>query len=107
MNEDFSNLNLFLSERFKLFVMRFTDVHESFLGGARNPLSASKLISCEYEFVDTNETPKSEPVYFLTDRYYRYCRWKRNRTTEKLVWSVLIPALVSALTALITTGSAR
>ncbi len=51
MNEDFSNVNLFLSEKYKLFIMRFAKkVDGRFLGESVHPLLAIKFISAQYPF---------------------------------------------------------
>lgn len=103
MNEDFSNVNLFLSEKYKLFIMRFAKkVDGRFLGESVHPLLAIKFISAQYPFSDIfQKDMPTRAVYSLTTRYWRYCVWKRNRLFDKIINSIVIPIFVSAATTLL------
>ncbi len=103
MNEDFSNVNLFLSEKYKLFVMRFKkEVSSDFLGESAYQLTGIKFITSKYPFSDLfpNDKP-NKTVYSLTTRYWRYCVWKRNHLIDKLISSIVIPIFVSLATSLL------
>lgn len=103
MNEDFSNVNLFLSEKYKLFVMRFKkEVKSDFLGESAYPLCGIKFITSKYPFSDLfpNDKP-NQTFYSLTTRYWRYCAWKRNRLFDKIINSIVIPIFVSLATTLL------
>lgn len=104
MNEDFSNVNLFLSEKFKLFLMRFRKgVDGSFLGHSLVSLLGLRFITASYPFCDTLKTEGDNPkaLYTLTTRYWRYCVWKRNRLFDKILTSIIIPIFVSVATTLL------
>lgn len=100
MNEDFSNYNLFFRERFKLFVMRFRPMPESFIGkDAYNLSRIAKFINSEYSFQDTTQSDRTKPsCYHLTERYQRYRVWKR-REFYQTIWVPLLVAIVSGVAA--------
>ena len=103
MNEDFSNINLYRKERFKLFCMRFRKcVSDKFLGESLYGLSRIKFIQAVYEFEDAVATqhPK-ETFYQLTDRYFRYCVYRRNKFYDGKIWPFIISIATSVITAII------
>ena len=108
MTEDFSNINLFRKERFKLFCMRFKkDVSGKFLAESLYGLSRIKFIQADYEFEDTLATQHSkETLYRLTDRYFRYCVYRRNKFYDGKIWPFIISIATSIITALITSNIA-
>mgnify|MGYP006977005195 CR=1 FL=1 len=78
---DYSNINLRFSEKAKLFIMRFKNqVTEKFLGSSVKLLLDIRFIKSNYSFADTTRNKKSTPaLYSLTDRYYRYCIFRRHK----------------------------
>lgn len=105
MNEDFSNINLYHSEKVKLFIMRFKKwVTAEFLGSSLRPLLNNKFIACNYPFTDTNKshTP-NKSLYTLTDRYFRYCVYRRNKFWDSKIWPFIISIAASVITSLLTT----
>lgn len=104
MNEDFSNINLYRRERFKLFCMHFRKcVSGKFLGESLYGLSRIKFIQAVYEFEDAVATqhPK-ETFYQLTDRYFRYCVYRRNKFYDGKIWPFIISIATSVITAIVT-----
>lgn len=102
---DYSNINLRFSEKTKLFIMRFKkQVTEKFLGSSVKLLLDIRFIKSNYPFIDTTQNKKSVPVlYSLTDRYYRYCIFRRHKFFDSKVWPLIISALTAVITSVITT----
>ncbi len=105
MNEDFSNINLYHSEKTKLFIMRFKKwVTADFLGPSLRPLLNNKFIACNYPFTNTNESSTlHKSLYTLTDRYFRYCVYRRNKFWDSKIWPFIISVAASVITSLLTT----
>lgn len=105
MNDDFTGINLYIKERIKLFKMRFRKrVPGSFLEPSLRDLLNIKFIKSHYNFVDTvkNDDPQ-ETLYSLTDRYFRYCVYRRRKFFDSKVWPLLISVIASIITSIITT----
>lgn len=82
MNTNFENMNLYISERYKLFCLRWTkkQVTEAYLGkDSTRKLAALHFLKARYEFSDTTKTKVMKSTFYeLTDTYFRYCVWRRN-----------------------------
>ena len=104
MNEDFSNINLFFREKVKLFIMRFKkEVTEDFLGTSCRSLESIKFIQRHYSFTDTPaNSPSSAAFYTLTQRYYRYCVYRRNKFFDSKIWPFVISIAAAVITSIIT-----
>lgn len=103
---DFSNVQLRFNEKFKLFLMRFKKhVSEKFLGKATLSLCLSyKFIVGEYHFVDTRAVRDEDvqpTLYHLTDKYYRYCIYRRQKFFDKAIWPIIVSIVTSIITSLI------
>ena len=107
MNDDFSNINLYISERFKLRFMKWFkhQVTESYFGPdtTRNILTI-KFLTARYPFEDVVQSHKSsKALYSLTDRYGRYCVYRRRKFFDSSVWPAIVSGIVSIIVAVITT----
>lgn len=104
MTTDFSNINLYFSEKMKLFIMRFKkQVTSDFLEPSLHILLAYKFISAHYEFTDTQKNEHPEPtLYSLTDRYFRYCVYRRNNFFNGKIWPIAISVISAIITSVIT-----
>lgn len=104
MNEDFSNINLFFTEKVKLFIMRFKrNVSEDFLGDSCRFLTSIKFVHASYEFRDTLAGLPPSPVFYtLTRRYYRYCVYRRNKFFDSKIWPFFISVAAAVITSIIT-----
>lgn len=105
MNTNYENVNLFFEERKKLFLMRFKKyVSAKYLGKSLVPLLSVKFVASHYSFIDTvkaDEPP--EALYSLTERYYRYCVYRRRKFMNSKIWPFIISVGASIATSLITT----
>lgn len=104
MNDDFSNINLYFQEKLKLFRMRFRKyVDADFLGKSLQKLEYIKFIQSHYDFVDTQAThTEVRTVYSLTDRYFRYCVYRRQKFFDSKLWPFIISIVTAIITSLIT-----
>lgn len=104
MNDDFSNLNIYFRERIKLFIMRFKKhVHAEFLGDSLKFFLDLKFIQSHYEFTDTTANKNSrKALYSLTDRYFRYCLYRRRKFFDSKIWPFIISIISAIITAVIT-----
>ena len=104
MGFDFDTICLLPSEKFKLFCMRFKKtVARKFLGKSEKPLLRYKLISSNYSFVDTTPCDKpSECTFTLTEKYFRYCAYRRKKFFDSKLWPLVISVVASIITSLIT-----
>lgn len=107
MNDDFSNINLYLKERFKLFWMKSFKhfVTEEYFGKDTTlNLVSIKFLTAKYEFQDTVKSNHLKPtLYSLTDRYGRYCLYRRRKFFDGSVWPAIISGIVSIIISVITT----
>lgn len=105
MTGDYSNINLKFSEKAKLFYMRFKkQVTMEFLGKETTyNLLLIKFIKATYQFRDTNRVnTASETRYSLTDKYYRYCIFRRRKFFDHKIWPFIISIATSIITSYIT-----
>ena len=104
MNDDFTSINLLLIEKLKLFAMRFKKkVNGEFLGDSCALLSGVKFIKSDYSFIDTGKAENHKPtMYSLTDRYFRYCVYRRNKFFDSKVWPFIISIAASVITSIVT-----
>lgn len=105
MNDEFDNINLYLVEKIKLFVMRFKKrVNEKFLGSSMKMLLDIRFITSDYPFIDSVKTDVSCPTsYSLTDRYFRYCVYRRRQFFDSKLWPFVISIAASVITSILTT----
>ena len=105
MNSDFSNVNLYFPEKVKLFIMRFKKwVTAEFLGSFLRPLLDNKFITSYYEFRDAQKTQENHnTIYTLTDRYFRYCVYRRHKFFDSKLWPFVISVVASVITSILTT----
>lgn len=104
MNDEFANLNLYFSEKLKLFIMRYKKhVTANFLGDSLRPLMSIKFITSHYTFTDTLKAQNpSSALYSLTDRYFRYCVYRRNKFLDSKIWPFIISIISAIATSIIT-----
>lgn len=104
MYSDFEEIYLIPSEKLKLFCMCFKKkVKREFLGKSERPLMKYKLIACSYPFVDTTPSDKAVEITFsLTEKYFRYCAYRRNKFFDNKLWPLIISVVASVITSLIT-----
>lgn len=104
MVKDFSDINLYFSERLKLFAMRFEkQVTGDFLEPSLRLFLDYKLITAYYDFVDTPKSGASKKtLYSLTDRYFRYCLYRRRKFFDSKIWPFIISIVSAIVTAVIT-----
>ena len=100
MNDDFTNLHLYLRERFKLFRLRFRkEAPREYFENSFQAFLREKLISNGQKWFDS----KPNPYYHLTDRYFRYCVYRREKFFSSQTWSGIISGVVSVITSVVTT----
>lgn len=104
MSNDFESINLYFSERAKLFLMRFKKyVSGDFLEPSLKLFLDYKLIAAFYQFKDTQATPNPQKTrYSLTDRYFRYCLYRRKKFFDSKIWPFIISIISAIVTAIIT-----
>lgn len=104
MNDDFSNVTLYFKERAKLFIMRFKkQVTADFLEPSLQLFLSYKFISASYEFTDTLKSKNVKPtLYSLTDRYFRYCVYRRKKFFDSKIWPFIISVISAIVTSIIT-----
>ena len=104
MSNEFSDINLYFSERLKLFCMRFRKyVTKDFLGESLYTLQYIRFIQSHYDFVDTKADPtERQMVFSLTDRYFRYCVYRRRKFFDSKIWTFIISIATAIITAFIT-----
>lgn len=96
---DFSNTNFNRKERWKLFRMRFyRSMTAEQIGSMCHDLELSGYIARR----KTGErNPSGQLVYageyFLTDKYYRYCIYRRDRFFYSSKWAAVVSSVVSAI----------
>lgn len=105
MYTDFSEINLFFSERVKLFLMRFKkSVSREFLEPSLRLFLNLKFIQSNYSFRDTPKSDSpSNTTYSLTERYFRYCLYRRRKFMDSKFWPFLISIAASVVTSILTT----
>ena len=99
MNDDFSNLNLYLRERKMLFLLRFKKKvpKEYFEDSFQNFLN-EKLIAHGGSWFHS----EPNPLYHLTDRYFRYCVYRRSQFFNGKAWSCVLTIITAMLTTILT-----
>ncbi|MCC8164392.1 MAG: hypothetical protein LIO86_14820 [Lachnospiraceae bacterium] len=104
MNDDFSTINLYFSERVKLFMLRFIKEAEAeYFGVSLKFFLDLKFIKSKYEFSDTLKNPDIKPtIYSLTDRYFRYCLYRRRKFFDSKIWPFVISIISAVATSVIT-----
>lgn len=105
MSTNFENINLLFPEKVKLFCMRFKKhVSEKFLGSSARMLVGIHFVTATYPLCDiTPAKTRPKVTYSLTDRYYRYCVYRRRKFFDSKVWPLVISVLASIITSIITT----
>lgn len=98
MNDDFSTLHLYLRECYKLFLLRFKKrAPKEYFGCSFRDLHREKLISDESNWFES----APNQLYSLTDRYFRYCVYRREQFFAGNVWSGIIAAVTAAVTTIV------
>ena len=96
---DFSKIQLLWPERWRLFVMRFKKrVKETFLGRYCRRLYV-------LGFISPNRTGEQDSfgdwikdgTWSLTDDYFRFCVYHRQRFFDSAVWPSVVSAIVSLI----------
>ncbi len=107
MNDDFSNINLYIKERLKLYYMKCFRkyVDENYFGpNTTYKLVRIKFIETRYEFNDITQTETlKKTLYTLSDRYYRYCVYRRRQFFSNSIWPAVVGGVVSVVFSIITT----
>ncbi len=107
MNDDFSNINLYIKERLKLYYMKCFKkfVDENYFGpNTTYKLARIKFIETRYDFNDvTQRETLTKPLYTLSDRYYRYCVYRRRQFFSGIIWPAVVGGVVSVVFSIITT----
>lgn len=100
---EFSNVVLRPREKWMLFRMRFRrDVPKVFLGDQYERLRRAGMISAKSSGVrDSFGGFKPLDRHNLTDKYYRYCAYRRDRFFHGSVWPCIISAGVSLIVSLL------
>lgn len=100
MNDDFSTLHLYLRERAKLFRLRFKrKALKEYFEDSFQDFLRERLISNGGKWFDS----APNPYYHLTDRYFRYCVYRREQFFSSQTWSGIISGVVSVITSIVTT----
>lgn len=101
---DFSNISLKISESLKLFYMRFVkSVSQDFLGKVFEYLLMIEFIKPCYTD-KRNRIGEAVPSgkFSLTDKYFRYSVYRRNKLFYGILTSFVTPIIVSIITAILT-----
>ena len=97
MSTNFENINLLFPEKVK-------HVSEKFLGSSARMLVGIHFVTATYPFCDiTPAKTRPKVTHSLTDRYYRYCVYRRRKFFDSKVWPLVISVLASIITSIITT----
>lgn len=106
MNTNFENINLYIRERYKLFCLRWIkkQVTETYFGKeTTRKLTALHFLEARYEFSDTTKTKVMKSTFYeLTDTYFRYCVWRRNRFFYGTLWPQLVAGITSLIVSVLT-----
>lgn len=106
MNTNFENINLYIRERYKLFCLRWIkkQVTEAYFGKeTTRKLAALHFLKARYEFSDTTKTKVMKSAFYeLTDTYFRYCVWRRNRFFYGTLWPQLVAGITSLIVSVLT-----
>lgn len=106
MNTNFENINLYINERYKLFCLRWTkkQVTEAYFGKeTTRKLAALHFLEARYAFSDTTKTKVMKSTFYeLTDTYFRYCVWRRNRFFYGTLWPQLVAGITSLIVSVLT-----
>lgn len=101
---DFTKDNLYLSERWLLFKLRFK-------GSAPRDYFGEHFTDLwEADFIAENLSAEKDPfgayipdgTYSLADKYYRYCVYRRIMLLRSSLWSALVSGAVSIAVTLLT-----
>ena len=101
---DFSNINLTISENFKLFCMRFKKkVTEHFLGDSCFYLLSIGFVKANH-LSTKNSIGSHDPdgTFSLTEKYKRYCVYRRHKFFDNKIWPFIISIATAIITAFIT-----
>ena len=103
IENDFANVQLFFPERIRLFILWFKkSAPAQFFGKYFDDLY-------NYGFIETvlNKNldifpyiPYGDGMYSLTEKYCRYCVYKREKFFESATWSAIVSAIVSTITSI-------
>ena len=101
---DYDEVNLSISEKYKLFVMHFKKhVSDEFLGDDVNYLLEVEFVAPDLKESNSSYTPFTfSSTYSLTKKYMRYRIHKRNKFIDGIFTSFLTPIVVSIITSILT-----
>lgn len=106
MNNNFENINLYFRERYKLRYLSWIkkEVDETYFGkeSTRNLVNLH-FLQARYQFSDVLKSTTSNPArYHLTDVYFRYCVWRRNRFFYGTLWPQIVAGITSIIVSIVT-----
>lgn len=101
---NFDDVDLSISEKYKLFIMRFKKhVSEEFLGDDVTYLIEVEFVTPDLKESNSSYTPFTfSGTYSLTNKYMRYRIHKRKKFIHGIFNSFLTPIVVSIVTSILT-----
>lgn len=105
IENDFTKIQLFFPERIRLFALRFIkSAPVQFFGKYFDALYRHGFI----EAVLNNNLdifphlPYGDGMYSLTEKYRRYCVYRREQFFASATWTAIVSSVVSMITSIIT-----
>lgn len=101
---NFENVNLTLTEKYKLFIMRFIKhANDKFLGKDSEYLLKIEFIEPDLAASNSELIPYTfAGTYHLTQKYKRYCIHCRKIFVRGMFSSFITPIVVSIITSILT-----
>lgn len=103
--KSYENIILTFKEKYLLFFLRFKHkAVDSYFNGSFYTLIEYQLIKRNYKS-KRSESGASIPdgTYSLTDKYFRYCAYRRQKFFDSKLWPLIISVVASIITSIITT----
>lgn len=103
--KSYENIILTFKEKYLLFFLRFKHkAVDSYFNGSFYTLIEYQLIKRNYKS-KRSESGASIPdgTYSLTDKYFRYCAYRRQKFFDSKLWPLIISVVASIITSTITT----
>lgn len=103
--KSYENIILTFKEKYLLFFLRFKHkAVDSYFNGSFYTLIEYQLIKRNYKSKGS-ESGASIPdgTYSLTDKYFRYCAYRRKKFFDSKLWPLIISVVASIITSIITT----
>ena len=96
IENDFTKIQLFFPERIRLFALRFIkSAPVQFFGKYFDELY-------RHGFIEAVLNNNLDGMYSLTEKYRRYCVYRREQFFASATWTAIVSSVVSMITSIIT-----